>query len=345
MEVLKVLCIILTIIYFLDLIFIKSDRFYIMMLKHSNFKKTLSILIKIGKFMKHLFIYLLHLLIVYSVPILVFTYHLLAKNIIGYNIVGILVIIIFIYSFIDTIITDLTISKSRVSDKKFRKLYTISCILDLLIPIVISTILILKIDCDSVQEVILSIFSALFGGGITFAGVWITIKRQENKQKEDKELQYKPYLMLTNKHSDNTLFSEMIKDTFNQENIDFEKTKYFYVANIETVYIMNSSNAECIIKEIVIDNVKYKIDNKLILKNEIINLCTTRNVRINLEKQIESVFIVASDVLNNNYIYKCTLKSSLNPIPGKVTYENGKELNFYEIDYKITNIGLPEKSS
>lgn len=199
--------------------------------------------------------------------------------------------------------------------------------------------------CQIWGDILIPLISAIIGGTLTFLGVYYTIKKQEEKENKNEKLKYKPYLKIShNKSKNEVCCKEYIKDTFNQDNIDFEKTKGFYTFRIETFYINNSNNAECILKTIIIDNEEYKLNEYLLTNNEGIGITTTRNVCINIEQPIKTIYLKISDLLGNIYYCKCEFKSVYDKFPLVVEYENGKKLNVLNLIYTITNIGLPIQS-
>ena len=195
---------------------------------------------------------------------------------------------------------------------------------------------------EVLQYIIMPIVSAIIGGLLTFLGVKHTIAFERNRDNENMVLLNKPYLKISHQKGSENVSCDYIKDTFNQENIDFDKTKFYYSYLIETICLTNSSNADCILREFIIDGIKYSIGNVLFLKNESINLLTTKNYYVNAEKPINNIYIRADDVLGNAYYFECSFKTNYEKMPMEAIYENGKKLSILRITYKITNISLPK---
>jgi hypothetical protein len=194
---------------------------------------------------------------------------------------------------------------------------------------------------DILQYIVMPIISAIIGGLLTFLGVRYTIKHEQIKNDKNEKLLNKPYLKVSYQKGAENVYSDYITDTFDQNKIDFDKTKHFYAYQINTICLMNSSNGDCILKGFIIDDKEYSLGEVLILKNETINLFTTRSTYINTEKQIENIYIRATDVLGNIYYYKCLFKTNYERMPLEVEYENGKRLKTFMINYTITHISLP----
>ncbi|MBR4418927.1 MAG: hypothetical protein IKT33_02875 [Clostridia bacterium] len=195
---------------------------------------------------------------------------------------------------------------------------------------------------DILIPLISAIISAIIGGALTFLGVYYTIKKQQEKENKNEKLKYKPYLKISQSQCKNEIFCiDSIKHTFDQDNIDFEKTKFFYTATIQTFYITNGNNAECLIKEIIIDDQKYKLKTFLLSKNESIGIAVTGNFSINLKESIKNICLVVADLLGNKYYCSCEYKITYDKPNSFVEYPNGKKLNVINSIYKITNINLP----
>ncbi len=198
---------------------------------------------------------------------------------------------------------------------------------------------------DVLQYIIMPIVSAIVGGLLTFLGVRYTIKHEQIKNDKNEKLLNKPYLKISNQKGIETIYSDYIKHTFDEDNIDFDKTNHYYSYKINTIFLMNSSNGDCILKELIIDDNKYSLNNILLLKNESINIITTHNTYINAKNKINKIYIRATDVLGNNYFYNCLFKMEYEGLPAEVEYENGNKLKVHMIKYTITNISLPQSEN
>ena len=142
------------------------------------------------------------------------------------------------------------------------------------------------------------IASAVIGGLITFLGVRSTIKFEQIKNDKIEKMSNKPYLKISYQEGRENVYSDYIKNTFDQDNIDFDKTTHFYAYQINTISLINSSNGDCILNELIIDDNKYSLNNILVLKNDIINIITTRNSYVNAKSKINKIYITGTDVLS-----------------------------------------------
>ena len=190
---------------------------------------------------------------------------------------------------------------------------------------------------DILQYIIMPIISAIIGGLLTFLGVFYTIKFEQNKSNKNERMLNKPYLKISFQKGQETIRSAHMENTFNQNNIDNNITHCFYTYLIDKISIINSSNADCILKEFVVDDVKFSLNNVLILKNEIFNLDITRNNYVNSLNLVKNMYISVLDILGNTYYYKCDFKVQYENEP--IIAENN--IKVFKIIYTISNISLP----
>lgn len=195
---------------------------------------------------------------------------------------------------------------------------------------------------EIVQYIIIPIVAAFLGGIVTFLGVLITIRFQQKQNKNNIVLLNKPYLKILKQKGNETVFCRTITNEFDVRNMDYEKTKVFYNCIIDTIYLKNSSNADCILKEFIVDGNTYSIDNVLILKNEVINLETTRNFSVNTETGFKSINIRVEDVLGNSYYFDCIFKMEFEHNMRIIQEYDGKKFTGFVVKYIITNISLPK---
>jgi len=188
-------------------------------------------------------------------------------------------------------------------------------------------------------DILIPLISAIIGGLLTFLGVYYTIRKQEKKEKQEEILKYKPYLKISNDKCINEINCK--KDI--QDDVDLDKDlevmDCYYSYLIDTFYIKNSENAECVIKEIILDSQRYALNETLLLNNEIVGISTTKNLFVATKKLLNEIYLTASDLLGNLYYYKCEFKNKKDSM---YYYEqNEKVIKVYRSKYVITNISLP----
>lgn len=190
-------------------------------------------------------------------------------------------------------------------------------------------------------DILIPLLCALIGGALTFGGVFYTIKKQETKEKQEEILKYKPYLKISSNQSKyEVCCREYIEDFINQE----KHNKDYYTFMLNTFYIINSNNAECVLKEIIIDNKRYPLNETILLNNEVVGITTTKNFCIGIEKPLKEIYLTATDLLGNLYYYKCEFKKNQDGMFFIQKNEEEKDLKVFRLKYDIVNIGLPEES-
>ena len=199
-------------------------------------------------------------------------------------------------------------------------------------------------SCQIWIDIVIPLICALIGGMLTFFGVLYTIKKQTKKEKKEEKLKYKPYLKIShNKCGQEICLQRYIIGMLEPENINSEKFKY-YSFILEDFSILNSSNAECLLREIVIDNKKYPFHETLLLKNEQAIIITTRNSYVNISKLLKEIYLTASDSLGNLYYYKCEFIEKPNGFLSVIEDDNKQKSTIYTLTYKIVNISLPQET-
>lgn len=186
-------------------------------------------------------------------------------------------------------------------------------------------------------DIIIPIICALIGGCLTIVGVSLTIWHENNKDKKNQKLLYTPYLIKSNESTKNKIF---LKQSIKHDLI-IDQTEYYFCYIIEKLTIQNSSNAECILTGFIMDGVEYEFTDNFLLKNSLIEIDFTGNSYINKIKPIESMYLIASDVLGNKYFYKCDFKQKSEGHIIQIVKD--KEYTRFQYKYKITNIELPRE--
>ncbi|MBQ8293746.1 MAG: hypothetical protein IJX78_08110 [Bacilli bacterium] len=242
--------------------------------------------------------------------------------IVGQYIVGIIAILIIFYN-------------STKSFIKSEKLRIFSIVQDVLFGLSITTYLIFIIEDASLQTIVTSIVSAVFGGYITLLGVAWTIKDNNEKRIQDERNNKIPYLTISN---DTALFECR---SFNYTLIKAyteitEKTKCLFL--IDDFIIKNSQNSDCIPYGYMLNDKMFVFDTQpFIERNITVKIITTHNTVYVSELDTPKVSLVLKDVLGNFYQYECILKVNESRL---VILDDDKHI--LEYNYKVVNIGLPK---
>lgn len=179
---------------------------------------------------------------------------------------------------------------------------------DLIIGLLLTVYLIYIIPSQDIKDIVIPLVSSVYGGILTLVGVAWTIKKTDSDRKEERKNSVKPYLYpisYRKELSNNLIYAEFFRN--NQSKI----------SNCIGV-IQNTDNGIFVLKEIVINGNSYKISaTKFIDKNMAVKLFIYDEKQIN----IESIFLVGTDVLGNVIKYKLKLNKEQNVIESLVEEE------------------------
>ncbi|MBQ9731368.1 MAG: hypothetical protein IJV94_04630 [Bacilli bacterium] len=146
-------------------------------------------------------------------------------------------------------------------------------------------------------DAFVNIYASLIGGGITLGGVAWTIKKSDIDRVREKNNSVKPYIYAASIMGDyNGEKSVLLQFTNNENN----KNERFLGV------IKNTDNGVFIAEKLIVNNVPYGILYSTILdKNYFAEICFYTFENIN----IESLFLVGSDVLGNEIKYELIIDS------------------------------------
>lgn len=214
------------------------------------------------------------------------------------------------------------------------KKYVFLIVQDFLFGIGIAIYLIFSIKDSSLQEIVTSISSAVFGGYLTLLGVGWTIKDNNDKRKEEERLKNIPYIFVSNDSPTLILssFDTVLKSIGeNDDNVKMEIT-------IDEFNIKNSNNSNCIPFGFYLNDNFYKFDTKFFIeRNTVFKISIDHYYKIIEEEKEIELYLVFKDVLNNCYLYKCEMRCNNK---SSIFYSENKRIPVYS--YEIINIGLPE---
>lgn len=149
----------------------------------------------------------------------------------------------------------------------------------------------------------ITLLTAIVGGGLTLAGVAWTIKNNSAERNEKLKFSCCPYISIV---PDNYSQKSNLRDKLSND-IEFEGNSSGLVAKtfVNKSRVRLSKNADCIIKGIFV-NEQFRL-----VKNETISAAETEfNIGvINMKEsiKIETISIMATDVLQNWYEYSCKI--------------------------------------
>ena len=259
--------------------------------------------------------YLFYIIVNYSLIVILVLAHFLSGLNLGFYILGVVFFVCLIFSMLDTLLKDLSGQRPKNRFGALTPIYKLGCILDFIVFIFISVILLYNISDNVLQNILITIYSAVVGGSLTLIGVLITIKNQEKIRKEEIEidkykesLKYKPYfsgnsdkLLKLNEKSQFVLktsksftYDEILTSPLNNND------EIFYMYPIR---FLNSDNSNFIIEKITINNEECKQKNILINKNETFDIEGFEYI-IDNKDNVPKVKIFIKDFLENKYVFK-----------------------------------------
>lgn len=150
-------------------------------------------------------------------------------------------------------------------------------------------------DCASViTGIIVPVCSALFGGGLTLLGVWLTIRDQSKKEETARKAAARPWIFSCEEYipqDKKTYF--MVPDSDDSEDM-------FIAGNIK-----NTDNGILILDCVESETVRYTPDgDNVVDKNSAIELVIHLKNRV---ETLKGLHLYIKDVYGNRYCYKMTL--------------------------------------
>lgn len=237
-----------------------------------------------------------------------------SKMNIGFYIIGIIGLLWLIGSILDTLLLDITGLRKRNRFGILSNLYKFSCMFDFIVFVFISVFLLYNITNPNLQNVVISIYSAVVGGGLTLVGVIITIKKQEKENREQDRLRYYPYFNIFINMGENIDFEScylidtavnVIKEKdINKKPLEENEVIYY----MDTLVFQNSDHSNFVIDKITINDKPLYKKQKLVLKNEKFDIANT-NYFISVKDKLPKIKLYISDMLKNNYIFKIDFQS------------------------------------
>lgn len=260
---------------------------------------------------------------------------------------GLIMIIIF-YN-----IASIFVSQSATRSNLFVKFGIIQ---DFVVGVGLSVFLIYSISNEVLQEIVIAVVAALYGGLFTLVGVAWTIRKGDTDRKSDlerielerKENERKlhiPYLKAVIGVQANEFVNCYIKQPLNFDDAEAVmqlKDNTFYAISIDNFVVKNVSDHNVILRGIIIDDCYYKFDNQQLLEsNSLCQIQTTRNWNPAFAKPLKQLLICVDDLLGNSYTVACELNPNIGGLSMVVTSANGQEYSGYGYKYQISNLSLP----
>lgn len=166
--------------------------------------------------------------------------------------------------------------------------------LEMIIALIMSGYLIFIIPDETIQEIVLTITAALYGGILTLVGVAWTIKKAEDDKKETQQMTLKPWLFLVK--------SYMTKEEKNKiQKYIFSISEAKQTTPLSLCILKNTDNGIAVLREISSKQYKYiPVGDAIVDKNSVFNL----HVSFAYDDKKEDLRLIVEDVLGNQYTYK-----------------------------------------
>lgn len=181
-----------------------------------------------------------------------------------------------------------------LSNRKRKTFENICLLLDFVIAIAASVYLIYLIEDCSLQDIVTSIVSAIYGGLLTLVGVAWTIKHTNDINYQKKQEEVKPFFYQTIRY-DKTL--KVMKFIL----LDGKETDYIMLIH----FLKNSSKIEFRIESIELDDSTYVPEfDSVIEKNQTYKIACFLNEK---KRKYKNIILNARDVNNNSIKYEIVM--------------------------------------
>lgn len=222
----------------------------------------------------------------------------------------------------------------------------------------IIVLIIYKIPNKSLQNIILAIAAAIFGGLFTLIGVSWTIRkgdadrradliRIESERKEEERKKHIPYIKITSDTVADYTLGFHVPEGLNLGDLNQRgqlNNNVFLSVLIDGFVIRNISSSNIILKGFIFEGEPYVLEHGMLLeKDATCKIETTRNHSIILAKDTQQLSLIVEDILENKYEVGCLFHIMPDHHGGHVraTMEDGEELIGFSHTYKIINAMLP----
>ena len=201
------------------------------------------------------------------------------------------------------------LSKAFISGNK---VFNFGLIQDFIVGISLTVYLIYIIPNKELQEIIIPIIAAVYGGLLTLVGVAWTIKKSDNDRKQAEEQRVKPLVFICNPQMTSINKEELMKGVLlSKRNIgslkNAEANKVAFI--LPQIVISNSDYSHVVIRGFRINDEYHLYDHGQVLpKNKTFSL--QNDFRFDYSNEIEYVAILLQDMLEN--LYELELNFSIN---------------------------------
>ncbi len=160
-----------------------------------------------------------------------------------------------------------------------------------------------NIDDKNLFNSLITLFSAMIGGGLTLGGVAWTIKQEKQNRKDEEKLKAKPIVFICDYDNLNHKFENPIKkNMFSRNNLGtlLRANKRNKSYSVPKIIISNSDYSYVVIRGFRINNDYHIFDfGQVLAKNSIVEMVSDFSFKY--KNRIKNVSIVMQDILDNLY--------------------------------------------
>lgn len=197
----------------------------------------------------------------------------------------------FIFGILSIVIIFFNLTNAFLNGAKSLRFFIV---LEMILALIMSGYLIFIIPNESVQEIVLTIAAALYGGILTLVGVAWTIKKTDEDKKETQQLTLKPWLFLVKGYMTKEEKSKIQKYIFSISGTEQNSP-------LSLCILKNTDNGIAILRELSTRQYRYiPVGDAIVDKNSVFNLY----VSFEEDDKKENLRLMVEDVLGNQYTYK-----------------------------------------
>lgn len=197
----------------------------------------------------------------------------------------------FIFGILSIVIIFFNLTNAFLNGAKSLRFFIV---LEMILALIMSGYLIFIIPNESVQEIVLTIAAALYGGILTLVGVAWTIKKTDEDKKETQQLTLKPWLFLVKGYMTREEKSKIQKYIFSISGTEQNSP-------LSLCILKNTDNGIAILRELSTRQYRYiPVGDAIVDKNSVFNLY----VSFEEDDKKENLRLMVEDVLGNQYTYK-----------------------------------------
>lgn len=209
----------------------------------------------------------------------------------------------------------------------------------------ISIYLIYIIPDETLQNIIVAVVAAVFGGLFTLIGVAWTFKKGDIDRKEDERKKNIPYMKVVYGIKElSEVCAHIYKglDLSNAKELEKVDENSLYLITIQDCLMKNISESNIILRGMLFDDKRYDFTDPVILeKGEVCKIRITDNHSIIVPNLENILNLIVNDTMDNIYSIECKLNYESKDGIIKTTIE-GREYAGFEFECVVGSVKLPE---